>query len=276
MNAETPDEQPPMSTPEAVSYARAATRLGKAAAIDPAMCLSYGAVRGQDMEIYEPAIGKNLPVVVFFHGGAWTHGGLEWLRFMAPAVTALPAVFVAATYRLAPKHRWPAAFDDVCSALHTVYELAGPRGYDRGRIVVAGHSAGGHLAALATLRGGFPWIRSCFPVSSRFDLHTANPSPGSGEERVYKMVLAHPAQDVDASPIRFIDNNRVPFHILWGENDFPRVSSSSHAMVDALAAQGVRVSSAIVPGAGHFDTHLQLADPGNAWYARLKQELEPC
>ena len=41
---------------------------------------------------------------------------------MAPAVTALPAVFVAATYRLAPKHRWPASFDDVCTALRTVYQ----------------------------------------------------------------------------------------------------------------------------------------------------------
>lgn len=276
MNAEIPDNTAPMSTPAADAYAQTVTALSRATDIEPTTRLSYGALPGQDLEIYEPANGKNLPVLVFFHGGAWTHGGLEWLRFMAPVVTALPAVFVAATYRLAPQHRWPAAFEDVCTVLRTVHALTGQRGYDSKRIVVAGHSAGGHLAALATLRGGFPWIRSCFPVSSRFDLRTAKPVPGSGEERVYKLVLANAEQDADASPLRFINGNTIPFHIIWGENDFPRVSSSSQTMVDALQAQGARVSSAIVPQAGHFDTHLQLAHPDNAWYARLRQEFEPC
>lgn len=276
MNAKDPGNTPPMSTPDAQAYAQTVTRLSQATDAEPTTRLSYGALPGQQMEIYEPAGGKNLPVLIFFHGGAWTHGGLEWLRFMAPAVLALPAVFVAASYRLAPQHRWPAAFEDVCSALRTVHALAGQRGYDGKRVIVGGHSAGGHLAALATLRGGFPWIRACFPVSSRFDLRTANPVPGSGEERVYKFVLARPDQDAEASPLRFVNGNTIPFHIIWGENDFPRVSSSSQTMVDSLAAQGAQVSRAIVPQAGHFDTHLQLAQPDNAWYARLRQELRPC
>lgn len=276
MNAQASDNTLPMSTPDAQAYAQTVTRLSQATEVEPTTRMSYGNLPGQQLEIYESKTGQNLPVLVFFHGGAWTHGGLEWLRFMAPAVMALPAVFVAASYRLAPQHRWPAAFEDVCTVLRTVHALTGQRGYDNNRIVVAGHSAGGHLAALATLRGGFPWIRSCFPVSTRFDLRTAKPIPGSGEERVYKLVLANAEQDAEASPLRFVNGNTVPFHIIWGENDFPRVSSSSQAMVNVLLAQGARVSSAIVPQAGHFDTHLQLAHPDNAWYARLRQELLSC
>lgn len=265
-----------MSTAEAAAYAQRVEELGRSTTVKPVLEQAYGALPGQQFEVYEPADARNAPVLVFLHGGAWTHGGLDWLRFMAPAVLSLPAVLVSVTYRLAPQHRWPAAFDDVSAALHAIHKLVQQRGYDEKRIVIAGHSAGGHLAALATLRGDFPWIKACHPVSSRFDLRTPNPKPGSGEERVYKLVLADPSQDADASPLCFVNENTTPFHIIWGENDFERVATSSQNMVAALQQQGGPVTCAIVPAAGHFDTHLALGDASDPWYQRLKKEFEPC
>lgn len=266
----------PMSTAEAAAYAREVEALGRRSAIAPAARRAYGALPNQCFEAYEPAEAKQAPVLVFLHGGAWTHGGLDWLRFMAPAVVQLPAVLIALTYRLAPEYRWPAAFEDTCAGLDAIHRFVRERGYDAERIVIAGHSAGGHLAALAALRGGFPWIRACHPVSSRFDLRTPNPAPGSGEERVYKLVLADAGQDADASPLCFVGNNTTPFHIVWGENDFARVADSSKAMVAALRQAGGPVTHAIVPGAGHFDTHLALGRPDDPWYRRLKQEFGSC
>lgn len=265
-----------MSTAEAAAYARRVEELGRLAPIDPILNTSYGELPSQRFDVYEPADAANAPVLIFLHGGAWTHGGLNWLRFMAPAVLQIPAVLIGLTYRLAPEHRWPAAFDDVCAALPAIHDLIRRRGYDEKRVVLAGHSAGGHLAALALLRNSFPWIRACFPVSSRFDLRTSNPRPGSGEERVYKLVLAEPSQDVQASPLCFVEKNTIPFHIIWGDNDFERVITSSKAMVAALQEQGCAVTHAIVPGAGHFDTHLALDAAGDPWYQRLKQEFQPC
>ncbi len=271
-----PSQAAPMSTSEAEAYARRVEELGKATVIDPALNRGYGPLPSQRFDVYEPANASNAPVLIFLHGGAWTHGGLDWLRFMAPAVLSLPAVLIGVTYRLAPEHRWPAAFDDVRTALAGIQDLIRQRGYDEQRVVIGGHSAGGHLASLAILKGHYPWIRACFPVSSRFDLRTKNPKPGSGEERVYKLVLADPSQDADASPLRFVHKNSVPFHIVWGENDFERIISSSNAMVDALREQGCAVTHTVVPGAGHFDTHLVLQAADNPWYQRLKKEFEPC
>lgn len=265
-----------MSSDEALAYARQATLLGRAAGVSPTYELSYGADPAHRLEVYAPDDARGLPVVVFLHGGGWTHGGLEWLRFMAPAVMAVPAVFVAASYRLAPEHRWPAAFEDACALLEYVRGLARREGYDDTRIVASGHSAGGHLAALATLRGQMSWLRACFPVSSRFDMRHPNPAPNSGEERVYKLVLARPEQDADASPLRYVEGNRVPFHIVWGGADFKRVSTSSQAMVEALRGNGSGISRQIVAGAGHFDTHLMLGSRDNPWYERLKEVLRPC
>lgn len=271
-----PPQAAPMSTSEAEAYARRVEELGRRATADPVLNLDYGDHPGQRVDVYEPQAASNAPVLVFLHGGAWTHGGLEWLRFMAPAVVSLPAVLIGVTYRLAPEHRWPAAFDDVCAALDRIHECVLERGYDNSRVVIGGHSAGGHLASLAVLRNRYPWVRACFPVSSRFDLRTSNPKPGSGEERVYKLVLADPSQDADASPLRFVQKNTTPFHIVWGENDFERIISSSHAMVDALEEQGCAVTHTVVPGAGHFDTHLALETADNSWYQRLKKEFELC
>lgn len=265
-----------MSTPQADAYAVEAVRLSAEAGVTPTARVAYGSTAAQRFDVYAPPNARGLPVLVFLHGGAWTHGGLEWLGFMAPAVMALPAVFVGVSYRLAPQHRWPAAFDDTCAALGAVHSYAQQHGFDTRRIIVSGHSAGGHLASLAALRGNFDWLKACFPVSSRFDLRTSNPLPGSGEERVYKLVLADPSQDAEASPICFVEGSRLPFHIIWGGDDFERVSTSSVTMVQALKEQGVSVSHNIVPGAGHFDMHLQLVDPSNAWYARVKQEFEKC
>lgn len=265
-----------MSSGEALAYARQAILLGQAAGAAPVRRLAYGADPAQQLEVYAPDQAQGLPVVVFLHGGGWTHGGLEWLRFMAPAVTALPAVFIAATYRLAPEHRWPAAFEDTCALLEYVRQLARREGYDEQRIVASGHSAGGHLVALATLRAKLSWLRACFPVSSRFDMHHPNPAPNSGEERVYKLVLAYPGQDAEASPLRYVEGNRVPFHIVWGGADFGRVSTSSQAMVQALRDGGVGVSQQIVAQAGHFDTHLMLGNRDNPWYGQLAEVLRPC
>jgi len=275
-NFKPPAPAMPMSTAEAAAYAHRVEVLGRTVQVEPTACVAYGPLPSQQFQVYEPEQAKNAPVLVFLHGGAWTHGGLEWLRFMAPAVQNLPAVLIAVTYRLAPEHRWPAAFDDTCSAFTAIHDFVLKHGYDAERIVVAGHSAGGHLAALATLRGDFPWIRACHPISSRFDLRSSNPEPGSGEERVYKLVLADPSQDAEASPLCFIEGNTIPFHIIWGENDFARIQTSSQAMVAALRHEGCRVSHETVSGAGHFDTHLLLAQSGDPWYQRLKQEFHSC
>ncbi|HEY0745996.1 MAG TPA: alpha/beta hydrolase [Steroidobacteraceae bacterium] len=255
----------------AARYADEVERLAREARMAPLARLDYGAGRGQWLDVYAPPGASDLPVLVFLHGGAWINGHLGWLRFMAPAVTALPAIFVATTYRLAPRCRWPAQYEDACAALSLVIERIGEFGGDPRRIVLAGHSAGGHLAALLTLKQRFAGCRACFPVSSPFDLQYGDVAPDSHENRVYQYLLSDRRQDREASPIEFVSGNTVPFHLIWGERDLPHIVSASVRMAETLRVAGCPVSYEIVPSATHFDTHLSLRDAANPWYGRLRK-----
>ncbi|MCL4746374.1 MAG: alpha/beta hydrolase [Burkholderiaceae bacterium] len=252
--------------------------LGKSCKTQALAELAYGPDPVQRLDVYVPqqrAVDwRPLPVLVFFHGGAWIRGDRSWLKFMAPAVTSMPAIFVAGTYRHAPAARWPAQYCDVRDAIRQVHERISEFGGDPARIVVGGHSAGGHLATLAILRGEIPPMRACFPVSSSFDLRYGDVSPDSEEGRVYRFLLAERSQDADASPILFAQGNRVPFHLSWGSADLARIIRTSEAMTTALRDDGCAVTTAIVSGAGHFETHLQLADPENPWYACLRSAFD--
>jgi len=266
----------PPSSPDAAAYGDLVVALGRKSALDPVAELAYGADPNQRLHVYVPdgLVGKKLPVVIFFHGGAWVSGGLSWLRFMAPMITTMPAIFVASTYRLAPQSQWPTQYDDVCAAISYVSAHAVDFGGDPTRIIVGGHSAGGHLASLAVLKREIRPVRACFPLSCSFDLQYGDVAIDSPEGRVYKYLFTQRDQDCGASPINFAKGNPTPFHIVWGERDFARIMRSSERMVGVLRGEGSQVTSTILAGAGHFDTHLQLADPNSPWYARLQEEFE--
>ena len=101
----------------------------------------------------------NLPVVVFAHGGGFVFCDLdshdEFCRSMAAAVDV---VVVAVDYRRAPEYPGPAAMEDVYAAVVWAADSIAAFGGDPTRIVVAGDSAGGNLAATVSLaardRGG--------------------------------------------------------------------------------------------------------------------------
>jgi len=116
-------------------------------------------------------------------------------------------------------------------------------------------------------------VSACFPVSSSFDLQYGDVPLDSNEGRVYRYLFADREQDRDASPVEYLAGNRVPFHVVWGERDLPHIANSSRRMVDALQREGCAVTQAVVGAASHFDTHLALADPADAWYARLRRAL---
>ncbi|NXX85134.1 AAAD deacetylase, partial [Urocolius indicus] len=90
--------------------------------------------------------------MVYFHGGGWCLGdaGMKGYDHMMKQITnLLNAVVVSANYRLAPKHRFPAQFEDVYSVTKFFLQTKVLSQYrvDPARVAVAGDSAGGNLAA---------------------------------------------------------------------------------------------------------------------------------
>ncbi|MBN9476009.1 MAG: hypothetical protein ABS43_11775 [Bordetella sp. SCN 67-23] len=276
--------QSPIYPEEAEAYARQALALSQEAAQRTrcALDLPYGSDYWQKVDVYQPDEPLDgLPVLVFAHGGAWSHGYKEWMGLMAPAIVATPAIFVSVSYRLAPDVRFPAPLDDCVAALRWVRDHISDYGGSPDRIYVGGHSAGGHLYALATLRhdllrqaGLAPdTIKACFPVSSQLNLVFDAPEPGSGEARIYEVFLAQSEDAPAASPLHQMEGNRTPFFLSHGERDFPRIIASNLLAAQALARQPSGVTSEVYPEHGHFDTALGLADPAHPWVRKVSAWL---
>ncbi|MEI5098198.1 alpha/beta hydrolase [Streptomyces sp. PmtG] len=99
------------------------------------------------------------PLMVFFHGGGWAAGDVELLdKPLRKLANASGAVVASVEYRRAPETQFPGPAEDAYAAVSVLAERAQEFGADAGRLVVAGESAGGNLAAAVCLmsrdRGG--------------------------------------------------------------------------------------------------------------------------
>ena len=104
------------------------------------------------LRIYRPAgtVARLLPTILYFHGGGWVLGSLEGYDLVCRYICARTGcAVVAVDYRLAPEHKFPAAIEDAVASFRWLAENATELGTDPARIVLAGDSAGGNIAAVA-------------------------------------------------------------------------------------------------------------------------------
>jgi acetyl esterase len=120
-----------------------------------------------------------MPLVMFIHGGGWVLGDLDTHDVQARAFAALPATVVSVEYRLAPEHPYPAAHEDCWDWLQFVAEGMGDWTHTD-RLVVAGDSAGGLLAASMAQRcrdvEGAPELAAQCLIYPLFDVEMDSPS----------------------------------------------------------------------------------------------------
>jgi acetyl esterase len=112
--------------------------------------------------------GMRLPALVYLHGGGWSLGSLATYEPLCRQLAnATGQIIIWVEYRLAPESRYPAALDDTLAAWRWVQDHAGELGADPRRLSLGGDSAGGNLAAVATLilrdeNGVRPWRQVLF------------------------------------------------------------------------------------------------------------------
>jgi acetyl esterase/lipase len=122
--------------------------------ITQALDLAYveGAGSRQRLDVFSPkADGLRFPVVIFVHGGTWVYGDKDFgglYRNAGKNLARNGVVAVMINYRLSPLVRHPEHARDVARAYAWVVNNVQRYGGDPDRIILAGHSAGGHLAAL--------------------------------------------------------------------------------------------------------------------------------
>ncbi len=122
--------------------------------------LPYGSPHGRSLyDLYLPreAGGQPLPVVVWVHGGAFVAGDRSGVENWAACLAARGMAVAAVEYQWAPEAHWPAQVEQIGQCCRT---LDGDSRLDMGRVVIAGDSAGAHMAAQFALIHTSPAFRA--------------------------------------------------------------------------------------------------------------------
>ena len=250
----------------------------------PPLVEAYGPGADRFGELWRPGREGPWPVVALLHGGFWRAS--RTLELMRPLAADLAGRGLAAwnlEYRRVgqPGGGWPGTLQDVAAGLDHLAGLAAREPLDLDRLVVAGHSAGGHLALWSAARAGLPpgapgagprvVPRLVVSLAGVCDLH-AGAAEAIGEGAVAEFLGATPDQEPDryrlVSPLA-----RLPLGarqlLVHGDAD-PRVPvSQSRAYAAAAAAAGDPVELVELPGVDH----LAVIDPASPAWAEVARRL---
>jgi acetyl esterase/lipase len=212
--------------------------------------------RAQRMDVYYPASGGPWPGLVFVHGGGWSEGD----KAPVPVIpTEAGLLVVSINYRMYPAYKFPAMIEDVKCAIRYLRAHASTYNLDPGRIALVGHSAGGHLVALAGLAGkdagwdGGPYagqssaVQAVVPMSGPTDL--ARKFPAEVQELIANVFGEE--QLGRASPVNYARAEAPPFLIVHGEADEIVPVEQAHQLYDALKKAEAPVEKLILQNGGH-------------------------
>lgn len=141
------------------------------------MDIAYGESEGETLDLF-PAAESGAPLMVFIHGGWWRSLDKKHFHFMAAAYRDAGINFALTNYTLAPAATLEEITRQQARALAWLYRNAEQYGYDRNRIVVAGHSAGAELAAAIMTNWGMDadlprdLVKGAVLLSGVYDLET--------------------------------------------------------------------------------------------------------
>jgi acetyl esterase/lipase len=249
------------------------------------------------LDLYLPAEGDNLPLIIWIHGGGWQNGSKE-------RPTGLPFLregyaLASINYRLSGHALFPAQIEDCKAAVRWLRANARKYRIDPNRFGVWGASAGGHLVAMLGTTGGVKEfdVGENLQVSSRvqavcdfygptdflqMDAHRvpgaalAHDSPGSPEARLVGGPIQENKEKVArANPITYIRKDAPPFLIVHGDADPLVPHHQSELLRDALEKAGVPVSLYTVKGGGHGQGFQQDANLMPAVRAFFAKTLRP-
>lgn len=253
------EAQPPMHrTPLATLRARRAAPGLESPAVGAVRDLTC-TVGSHDVpaRLYTPHMPGTAALVVFFHGGGFVFGSLDghYDNCCRALCAGAGCHVLSVDYRLAPEHRFPAAVDDGIAALRWAAASAAALGADPRRIVVAGGSAGGNLAAVTALRA-----------------RDEGGPPVCGQLLFYP-VTDHPERPT-ASYREFAEGfylTRADMEWFWDQY-LPGSAEVSHPYAAPLRAPALdALPPALVITAGHDP----LRDEGEAYAARLREAGVP-
>jgi acetyl esterase/lipase len=214
----------------------------------------YGEGVRQRLDVF--AAGRaGAPTLVFIHGGYWQQNDKEPFAFLGDGL--LPAGFNLAVveYTLAPAARMDAIVAEIRASVAWVIEHAKELGGDPGRVFVSGHSAGGHLTAMAM---SDPRVAGGLAISGIYDLEPIRLN------YLNEKLGLDPAESARNSPLLHLPSRAAPLIVTVGLGELPELIRQSEEFAAAWRQRGLPGRYLPLAGHDHFSILDELARPDGA------------
>ena len=229
--------------------------------------LRYGPGPKQTLDLFLPR-GLVRGIFVFIHGGYWRTLDKADHAFVAPPLTARGIAVAVVNYDLCPQVRIGAIVDECASAIAWIVREGPRHGATPGRLVVGGHSAGGHLASMMLARDwrgdGFaePPVKGALSLSG---VHDLRPLTRFSYNVDLKLDDAEAAR---LSPVLMAPTVDAPLVVAVGGDETSEFLRQADLMWDAWPRQRPpgMAGPLVIPRKQHFDVVLDHADPSSALF----------
>lgn len=251
-------------------YADFAARSEAVRSAHRARCdLPYGPVARQKLDCF--SAGEEHPVLVFFHGGYWRALDKSGFSFLAQAFVAGGWTTVLPNYTLAPHADIDEIVSEARAAVEWVVRFLLRDGMP---LVLAGHSAGGHLALMCALddrRSRGPAaapIDGVIPVSGLFDLEPIR------HTSINELVRFSADAAYRNSPVKRVAPSPVPLLLIVGSAETEEFRGQTMRFAKEWSAAGNQAEILLAEGLNHFSVLRALADRENDLHRRTFRFLE--
>lgn len=242
----------------------AVNALGRSDGYTAVRDVAYGDEPRQRLDVYKPVSIAQSPrmVIVFFYGGNWRNGDRADYRFVAEALTGRGYVVVIPDYRLYPAVKFPVFVEDGAKVVAWARAHAGDMGADADGLVLMGHSAGAHIAALLALDARYLRGAGVDPGVIKAFIGLAGPynfTPTGENRHVFETGGPGSPLAADFEALDAVDGHAPPMLLMHGQKDSTVNPDNSTALAMAVNTHGGDARVVMYKGRSHAGVVLALA-----------------
>lgn len=241
---------------------------------DAALDCVYGDDEREKLDLFHCGTTR-APLLVYLHGGYWQRGDKSMYSYLAEAFNAAGVDVAVIGYPLCPAVSMTRITGSIRTALAWLWRNANRLGIDAGRINLAGHSAGGHLTAMALathwpdLNSGLPTdlLKSAIPISGLYRLEPLLPTT------ISEALNLTGEETERLSPVNLTAHSGAPMLAVVGGSETTEFFNQADSLIDAWSRPGLIIDRYVDPDADHFDVVVHLGDPNSELFGRVSDWL---